>query len=114
MPFPGCYNSVKDTLLYLFECRKINISINKIRNKANSSQKTDKLNKNIGLKMDEDNDTVFNLEQKIKFQEHKIVDLNNIIESKTKNIETMKKSYKKQIDILKDNFVFFIFLLKQG
>ena len=106
MPFPGCYNSVKDTLLYLFECRKINISINKIRNKANSSQKTDKLNKNIGLKMDEDNDTVFNLEQKIKFQEHKIVDLNNIIESKTKNIETMKKSYKKQIDILKDNFGF--------
>ena len=106
MPIPGLHASVKDTLLYLFECRKINLSIFKNRNKTISSKKTEKLSKNLGSKINEDSETIFNLEQKVKFQENKIADLNKLIEEKTKNIDEMQKSYKKQIDILKENLGF--------
>ena len=106
MPIPGLHASVKDTLLYLFECRKINLSIFKNRNKTISSKKTEKLSKNLGSKINEDSETIFNLEQKVKFQENKIADLNKLIEEKTKNIDEMQKSYKKQIDILKESLGF--------
>lgn len=106
MPIPGFHSSVKDTLLYLFECRSIKSSIKngKGRKKTISSKKSDKTNK-ISMKITQD-DTIFILEQKVKLLQTKIADLNNIIDKKTINITALQKNYKKQVEILKEYFGF--------
>ena len=106
MPIPGFHSSVKDTLLYLFECRNIKSNIKNVkgRKKTISSKKSDKTNK-ISMKITED-DTIFNLEQKVKLLQNKISDLNNIIDKKSLNITSLQKNYKKQVEILKEYFGF--------
>jgi len=106
MPIPGFHSSVKDTLLYLFECRSIKSSIKngKGRKKTISSKKSDKTNK-ISMKITQD-DTIFNLEQKVKLLQNKVADLNNIIDKKSLNITSLQKNYKKQVEILKEYFGF--------
>lgn len=106
MPIPGFHSSVKDTLLYLFESKSIKSSIKNVkgRKKTISSKKSDKTNK-ISMKITED-DTIFNLEQKVKLLQNKISDLNNIIDKKSLNITSLQKNYKKQVEILKEYFGF--------
>ena len=106
MPIPGFHSSVKDTLLYLFECRNIKSNIKNVkgRKKTISSKKSDKNNK-ISMKLTQD-DAVFNLEQKVKLLQNKISDLNNIIDKKSLNITSLQKNYKKQVEILKEYFGF--------
>jgi hypothetical protein len=92
--------------LYLFECRNIKSSIKNVkgRKKTNSSKKSDKTNK-ISMKITQD-DTIYNLEQKVQFLQNKISDLNNIIDKKSLNIISLQKNYKKQVEILKEYFGF--------
>ena len=101
MPLPGLYSSVKDTLLYLFECRKIKIN----KNNGNFSKYFNSP-KNLKLHKQYEDDTIFNLEEKVKLQEKKIAELNNTIDDKLQNIASLEKSYKTQINILKDYFGF--------
>ena len=102
MPLPGVYTSVKDTLLFLFECRKINTNMAKNRKLLKNIKKSKKIKK---YDLEED-DTIFNLEEKIKLQEMKIADLNKNIEDKMENINALEKNYKGQIKLIKDYFGF--------
>ena len=98
MPLPGVYSSVKDTLLFLFECRKIKSNINKNLKFSESLRKSKRIQ--------EEDDIIFNLEEKIKLQEMKIADLNKNIDDKIQNITALEKNYKYQINLLKDYFGF--------
>lgn len=97
MPLPGLHSSVKDTLLYLFECRKI---------KSNITQNIKNYSKKFTFQKDNHEDVIFNLEEKVKLQEKKIADLHNQIEKKELNIAALEKNYKEQVKILKDYFGF--------
>ena len=70
MPLPGLHSSVKDTLLYLFECRKI---------KSNITQNIKNYSKKFTFQKDNHEDVIFNLEEKVKLQEKKISYLNRKI-----------------------------------
>ena len=100
LPSPGLHSTVKDTLLFLFECRKIKANI------YNNIDLSKKYSKQMSKLTHNEDDTVFNLEEKIKLQEKKIEDLNNNIESKLQNIAVLEKNYKGQINLLKDYFGF--------
>ena len=97
LPLPGLHSSVKDTLLYLFQFRKI---------KSNITQNIQNFSKKFKFKKENEDDTIFNLEEKVKLQEKKIADLHNEIEKKEENIAALEKNYKAQVQILKDYFGF--------
>ena len=62
LPLPGLYSSVKDTLLFLFECRKIKFS----KNNGNDSKYYKKTTRDLKLLKQIEDDTIFNLEEKVK------------------------------------------------
>ena len=101
MPIPGLYDSVKDTLLFLFEFRKI-LSKKKRQKKKHTQKKSEISNNKLDISQESKDDLIFGLEEKIKLQERKISDLNKIIEHNMHNINALEKSYKKQVNILKD------------
>ena len=98
MPLPGLHSLVKDTLLFLFECRKIKSNVNKNKKFSKILENSKKIN----FYNEVADDTIFNLEEKIKLQENKIANLNYIIESQNKNIINLEKSYKSQINVIKE------------
>ena len=105
LPNVGYYEVVKDTLMFLFRCHKIMVSRNEKRKHSslnNSNSNVSPKNNNNVLK----DDTIFELENKIKMQAMKIEDMGKILEKKQKKITIIEKNYKKQIEVLKNNFGF--------
>ena len=92
-PIEGYYTSVRDVLLFLFDCSKIMKKI--VNSKKNS----------IVEKSPRD-ELIFNLEYKIKMQSKTINDLNNSLESQNKKIIFLEKSYREQINTIKKYFNF--------
>ena len=92
-PIEGYYKSVRDVLLFLFDCSKI---MKKIIN----SKKNSKIEKSPR------DELIFKLEYKIKTQSKTIIDLNNSLESQNKKIVFLEKSYRDQINTIKKYFNF--------
>ena len=112
-PNTGFYNNVKDTLMFLFENKKIlrkknmlNMKkiINNNQNNNNNNKDNEKdQNKQKELEYDHrKDDQIFELENKIKTQSKKISDLNDKINNKNEKILMLEKNYKKQVDVLKN------------
>ena len=98
-PITGVHDNVKNTLSFLFECKKI------VRLKPNFTE--DQLNELKNLKEDnQKDDIIFDLESKIKHQTKTIKDLNERLDYKEKNINSIKENYKKQVECLKKAFNF--------
>ena len=103
LPNTGYYESCKDSLMFLFNCRQAISSSSKKREKG-------KVNENI---VNADNivrnrmarkDTIFDLENKIKIQAGTIAELNKNIEKKQEKLYELERYYKKQVDVLKNYF----------
>ena len=92
-PIEGYYKSVRDVLLFLFDCSKI---MKKIIN----SKKNSKVEKSPR------DEQIFKLEYKIKTQSKTIIDLNNSLESQNKKIVFLEKTYRDQINTIKKYFNF--------
>ena len=98
-PITGVHENVKNTLSFLFECKKI------VRLRPNFTE--DQLNELKSLKEDnQKEDIIFDLESKIKHQAKTIKELNERLDYKEKNINSIKENYKKQIECLKSAFNF--------
>ena len=98
-PITGVHENVKNTLSFLFECKKI------VRLRPNFTE--DQLNELKNLKEDnQKEDIIFDLESKIKHQAKTIKELNERLDYKEKNINSIKENYKKQIECLKSAFNF--------
>ena len=93
-PIEGYYKSLRDVLLFLFDCSKI---MKKILNSKKSLPESEKSPRD---------EEIFNLEYKIKLQSKTITDLNKNIESQNKKIVFLEKSYREQINIIKKYFNF--------
>ena len=114
-PNTGFYNNVKDTLMFLFENKKIlrkknMLNMKKIINnnqndKDNNNNKDNEKDQNKQKELEYDHrkdDQIFELENKIKTQSKKISDLNDKINNKNEKILMLEKNYKKQVDVLKN------------
>ena len=111
-PNTGFYNNVKDTLMFLFENKKILRKKNFLNNKTKSNNNNNKDNNNKDSEKDQKqkdfeidhrkDDQIFELENKIKSQSKKISDLNDKINNKNQKILMLEKNYKKQVDVLKN------------
>ena len=102
LPNTGFFQSVKDTLMFLFECRsimkkkkKINLDENKII-KIDPSQLLEK----------KKDDIIFDLENKVRNQKKLIEDLTENISKKEKKIAFIQNSYIEQINIVKKKLNF--------
>ena len=102
LPNTGYYETCKDTLMFLFNCRHAISSTSKNRDNLGSGNS----NRNNWTKKNSRRNTIFDLENKIKFQAGTIADLNRNLEKKNEKIAELEKYYKKQVDILKDFFGF--------
>ena len=113
-PNTGFYNNVKDTLMFLFENKKIlrkknmlNMKkiINNNQNNNNNNNKDNEKDQSKQKELEYDHrkdDQIFELENKIKTQSKKISDLNDKINNKNEKILMLEKNYKKQVDVLKN------------
>ena len=112
-PNTGFYNNVKDTLMFLFENKKIlrkknMLNMKKIINNNQNNDNNNKDNEKDQSKQKEleydhrKDDQIFELENKIKTQSKKISDLNDKINNKNEKILMLEKNYKKQVDVLKN------------
>lgn len=97
IPITGYYETTKDTLMFLFNLRQ-----NCFNNKKNNKEK------NITRKLSKESrdDVIFDLENKLKFQNDKIENLNKIVEKKDEKIFNLEKNYKAQIEFMKKYFGF--------
>ena len=110
LPCTGFYQSVKSTLMFLFDFYKMSINRRKISYNSDTSNnfKNKSKNKkmayeysNTSINSAVKNDMIFDLEKKLKIQEKKIEDLNKLVDAKMEKISSLEKHYKKQIDVLK-------------
>ena len=97
-PEDDYYMNVKETLNFLLNCKKI-LSKKKAKFKSPKRKKS----KSESEKKD---DVIKDLESKIKVQEKKIEELNNLVDYKQIKSEMLKANYKKQIETLKETFNF--------
>ena len=100
LPNTGYYNTVKDTLMFLFNCRQAIFNNSKSKNNRLS---IDNLNSNEYKNKLKD-DMIFDLENKIKIQANKIGELNKTVEKKNDRIISLERNYKEQVNILKNYF----------
>ena len=121
----GLYYNTKDTLYFLFRCKKITrqkfdleIALSLLEHEKR--KQSQKLGKNIVGKqslmintkneMEEKlkikDDQIYDLESKLKLQETKVAELNTRIEKKDVNLKTIRNNYKMQIDCLKESMGF--------
>ena len=94
-PNAGMKEVVKETIDFLFECRKIT-----------NSKKIDLEKELINLDKANKDDVIYALEERCRIYNNKITELNEIIEQKNIRNRTIQETYKKQVDILKENFNF--------
>lgn len=102
LPNTGFYQSVKDTLLFLFDCRLImkkKKTINFEEYLSNFENPTELLEK-------KKDDYLFQLENKVKNQKIKIDQLTKNMNKKDDKISFLQKSYIEQINILKKKLNF--------
>lgn len=92
-PNTGYHESVKDTLMFLFRCKK------SIYDKSSAKQNL----KSPEIKRDE---VLYELENKIKAQEKNITKLNEVINQLQKKLESENANYKKNLEIVKTAFAF--------
>ena len=92
-PNTGYYESVKETLMFLFKCKKAIYDKTSLKNELKSPE----------IKRDE---VLYELENKIKAQEKNINKLNDTIIQMTKKIEQNELNYKKNLDLIKTAFAF--------
>ena len=102
LPNTGFFQSVKDTLMFLFECR----SIMKKKKKINLDEnKIIKIDPSHLLEKKKD-DIIFDLENKVRNQKILIKDLTENISKKEKKIAFIQNSYIEQINIVKKRLNF--------
>ena len=98
-PNTGFYNSVKDTLMFLFQIKKI---VRKKDALQHSETITTLANeKSTDNQKGNRDDLIYDLESKLKTQEKTIFELNERIEGKDNKIKILEENYKKQIETLK-------------
>ena len=119
----GLYYNTKDTLYFLFRCKKITrqkidyeaaLSLLEHDKKMNSSKLFGENKENVILnskhemeeKLKLKDDQIYDLESKLKLQETKVAELNTRIEKKDENLKTIRNNYKMQIDCLKESMGF--------
>ena len=118
-PLTGFHHIAKDTLMFLFDCKKILSHKDKIpscinpsdiiANETNNAEhnKVDSSSTGGGeggvVQKDE---VVVDLENKLKLQSKTIQELNNIIQERQNKINVLSQNYKKQIETLKNEFGF--------
>ena len=102
LPNTGYYPSVKDTLLFLFDCRNI-IKRKKNFNFEENLAKLENPDKILGQKKD---DYIFQLENKVKNQKRKIDELSKNIIKKDDKIVFLQKTYIEQINTVKKRLNF--------
>ena len=93
----GYYKSIKEVLIFLFDCSNI-------LKKIGSSEKN--LMKGEVERKNQNDDLVFKMEYKNKEHIKKITDLNKTIEKLKEKLIFMEKTYKLQIDAIKEYFNF--------
>ena len=117
----GLYYNTKDTLYFLFRCKKITrqklnldlaISLlehdkkkqtNKFRMNSGRKENLLKNTKNeLEEKLKIKDDQIYDLESKLKLQETKVAELNTRLENKDINLKNVRNNYKKQIECLRD------------
>ena len=117
----GLYYNTKDTLYFLFRCKKITrqklnvdtamslLEHDKKRQKNMlrlNSGRVDNMMKNTKDELEEKlkikDDQIYDLESKLKLQETKVAELNARLENKDINLKNIRNNYKKQIECLRD------------
>ena len=99
-PDNDSYLNVKDTIEFLSNCKKISNKGKKSRFSILHKRKKSK------TESEKKDDVIKDLESKIKVQEKKIEELNNLVEYKQIKSDVLKVNYKKQIECLKEAFNF--------
>ena len=98
----GYITNIKDTLNFLLECQKF--SQQKVISKNKKEDLFDYTFFNEKLKVKDEQ--IYDLQSKLKSQESKVEELNNVLENKEANLKSLKDNYKKQIELLKEEFNF--------
>ena len=115
----GLYYNTKDTLYFLFRCKKITrqkldlevaLSLFEYGQKKQSKKFGRKTKENLIIssknemeeKLKIKDDQIYDLESKLKLQETKVAELNTRIEKKDVNLKSLRNNYKKQIECLKE------------
>ena len=108
-PFMGFQHIVKDTLMFLFDCKKILTNKDKTpehtKNKETPKQQVVKTEKK-GLPDIKRDDLIYDLESKLRMQGQYIQELQDLIEEKDNKIEQLTDNYTKQVQTLKNEFAF--------
>ena len=97
-PNTGFYQSTKDTILFLYECRNI---MKRKREKLHNAN--DASSQIIEKKKD---DYIFQLENKVKDQKKRIDELSKSVEQKDNKITFLQNTYSEQINTVKKKFNF--------
>ena len=101
LPNTGVFPNVKDTLFFLFACKKI------VRNRPKlTAKEIENLKKIMGDEDDKKDDIIFNLESKLKTQQKEIAELNNRVNLKQEKIDLIMKTYQEQVSCLVREFGF--------
>ena len=101
LPNTGVYPNVKDTLFFLFACKKI------VRNRPKlTAKEIENLKKLMNDEEDKKDDIIFNLESKLKTQQKEIAELNIRVNLKQEKIDLIMKNYQEQVDCLVREFGF--------
>ena len=108
-PFIGFQHIVKDTLMFLFYCKKILTNKDKApeenKGKEIPKQQVVKAEKK-GLPDIKRDDLIYDLESKLRMQGQIIQELQDLIEEKENKIEQLTDNYTKQVQTLKNEFAF--------
>ena len=100
-PNTGFYQSVKDTILFLFECKNImKRKKDKVQNMENSYDSS------IEIQDKRKDDYIFQLENKVKDQKKKIEELGKFVDKKDEKISFLQDTYIQQINTLKKRLNF--------
>ena len=96
----GFITYTKDTLNFLLQCKKF--SGQKITNKSHGNIDNAFFDEKLKAK----NEQIYDLESKLKTQETKLNELNNIMDSKESNLKALQENYKEQIKSIKEELGF--------
>jgi uncharacterized coiled-coil protein SlyX len=109
----GYYQNVKDSIFFLYELYKINhkkIKSKSLKEKKENKEKKDK-NNSISSSSEEEednslNNSLFELEHKVREQNRIITALNNLIDKKNEKIIFLEREYNNQVEQLKKSLGF--------
>ena len=97
----GYITYTKDTLSFILRCRKF------LGQKVSSKHRRDNFDNGFFKeKLKAKDDQIYDLESKLRTQESKVKELNDLMDSKEDNLRALQDNYKYQIQALKDEFGF--------